>query len=126
MFSKMEFSKTENCVKFNYSTTAVYDNLWKYNLQIQNLGSEKITVLSNYWQIPNIMGSIEFIEEEYLKDITLNPGEICEIAGYPPLQDESHFIVGSYMLAKENGEQFEVHVPFFNHNDERTSCKILN
>ena len=120
------FSKVEKFVKVNYSTVPVYDNFWGYSLQIQNIGSEKLTVVSNYWQVPNEAGSFERVEEDYLKDIALNPGEVCEIAGYPPIQENNKFVVGSYTLAKEDGEQFEVHIPFFNQDDEGFSPKSIH
>ncbi|USO01997.1 MAG: hypothetical protein H6850_02670 [Alphaproteobacteria bacterium] len=108
------FVKIDKSVKVVYEPFALQENSWGYNLTIENIGKSRLMMKSNYWQIPNLDGEFERIDEDNVKDVELCPGDTCEIIGHPPLFEKDVMVIGTYTLKDENGEEFDLHVPFFN------------
>ena len=132
------FVKISKSVKVIYEPIMFQNDFWGYNIKIENIGDERLVVTNTYWQVPNDKGYLDRIDENCVKNLNLNPGDVCEIVGLPPLQEsmqeatdaslqedeqeeENWMVIGSYTLKKENGEEFDLHIPFFTPNQLTTS-----
>ena len=89
---------------------------FSYRVQITNLGTENVHLLSRLWIITDDAGSEQRVEGPGVvgETPTLAPGEAFEYQSFCPLRGPYGTMQGHYvMLVVETGERFEAHIEPF-------------
>ena len=88
---------------------------WEYTIDIINEGSETVRLRSRYWRITDAMGTRREVRGPGVvgKTPVLAPGASFRYTSGCPLATPSGIMVGSYQMATETGELFDVAVPAF-------------
>jgi ApaG protein len=88
---------------------------WAYRIRIENKGSDTITLLTRYWKITDALGRVQEVRGDGVvgQQPTLGPGELFEYTSGTPLSTPSGFMVGTYEMLSQSGEQFAVDIPAF-------------
>src|SRR5690606_10013937 len=91
-----------------------YD-VWAYNVKIENGGADTVQLRSRYWRITDARGRVQEVRGPGVvgEEPVLGPGESFEYTSGTPLPTSSGFMVGTYQMETESGEQFEVNIPAF-------------
>jgi ApaG protein len=89
--------------------------VWAYNVKIENSGSDTVQLRSRYWKITDAHGRVQEVRGPGVvgEQPVLGPGESFEYTSGTPLPTSSGFMVGTYHMVSENGEQFDVAIPAF-------------
>lgn len=89
--------------------------VWAYNVKIENAGSETVQLRSRYWRITDARGRIDEVRGPGVvgEQPVLGPGDSFEYTSGTPLPTPSGFMVGTYHMVAENGEEFDVAIPAF-------------
>ncbi len=89
--------------------------VWAYHVRIENQGPETVQLLRRSWQITDAEGRVQEVRGEGVvgKQPVLAPGQSFEYASGAPLTTPSGIMVGTYQMAAENGERFDVAIPAF-------------
>lgn len=89
--------------------------VWAYNVKIENSGGETVQLRSRYWRITDARGRIDEVRGPGVvgEQPVLGPGESFEYTSGTPLPTPSGFMVGTYQMVTESGEEFEVGIPAF-------------
>ena len=89
--------------------------VWAYQVRIENQGGETVQLLNRYWRITDSMGRVQEVRGAGVvgEQPTLKPGESFEYTSGTPLPTPSGIMVGTYEMARETGEHFDVAVPAF-------------
>jgi ApaG protein len=97
------------------STPANDHYVWAYQVQIENLGSYRVQLLSRQWQVRDGYGRLQEIQGEGVigSQPFVDPGEVFEYTSGIPLSTPSGIMVGSYQMEKEDGEMIHVEIPPF-------------
>tara|TARA_Y100000590_G_C15347800_1_gene873918 strand:+ start:172 stop:555 length:384 start_codon:yes stop_codon:yes gene_type:complete len=84
-----------------------------YKVQIHNLGSNKVQLLSRHWDIRDGLGRKKIVDGEGVigKKPYINPGEFYEYKSYCPLKTEFGSMDGFYTMKDENGNLFKTLIP---------------
>jgi ApaG protein len=88
---------------------------WEYTIDIINEGRETVRLRSRYWRITDAMGTRREVRGPGVvgKTPVLAPGGSFRYTSGCPLATPSGIMVGSYQMATETGELFDVAVPAF-------------
>lgn len=88
---------------------------WAYRVQIENVGTQTVQVLTRHWKITNTKGeSHEVIGDGLVgQKPVLEPGQTFEYTSGTPLTTPSGFMSGCFHVIAEDGILFEVTVPAF-------------
>jgi ApaG protein len=88
---------------------------WAYTVEISNEGSETVQLCSRHWRITDSQGRNEEVRGPGVVGNmpVLRPGQSFRYTSGCPLVTPSGFMVGSYSMATEAGEQFNVAIPAF-------------
>ncbi|MEM7222986.1 MAG: Co2+/Mg2+ efflux protein ApaG [Pseudomonadota bacterium] len=89
--------------------------VWAYHVVIENLGSESVQLLTRHWKITDSMGRLQEVRSAGVvgEQPHLPPGESFEYTSGTPLPTPSGIMVGSYGMASNSGERFDVEIPAF-------------
>lgn len=89
--------------------------VWSYTIEIANLGRERVQLLSRRWIIIDAFGRREEVSGPGVvnEQPILEPGETFRYASGCPLSTPSGLMQGSYTMATDSGETFEIEVPAF-------------
>jgi ApaG protein len=100
---------------------------WSYTVVITNTGEETVQLRSRRWLITDGAGRQQEVRGEGVvgEQPVLAPGERFEYTSGVPLATSSGFMVGSYQMESESGEQFDIQVPAFS-LDSPDSKRVLN
>ena len=88
---------------------------WSYTIEIANLGTQRVQLLSRHWLIIDANGRREEVRGPGVvgEQPLLEPGEIFRYASGCPLCAPSGMMQGSYRMTTDNGETFDVVIPAF-------------
>ncbi|MGI9231468.1 MAG: Co2+/Mg2+ efflux protein ApaG [Methylocystis sp.] len=88
---------------------------WSYTIEIANLGTQRVQLLSRHWLIIDANGRREEVRGPGVvgEQPLLEPGEIFRYASGCPLCAPSGMMQGSYRMTTDNGETFDVAIPAF-------------
>ncbi len=93
------------------------DNLyvWAYHVRIKNQGNRSVQLINRYWSITDAIGNVQEVRGEGVvgEQPVLAPGESFEYTSGTPLPTPSGFMVGTYQMVLEDGEEFDAQVPAF-------------
>ena len=100
---------------------------WSYTIVITNSGKETVQLRTRHWIITDATGRKQEVRGEGVigEQPVLAPGERFEYTSAVPLPTTSGFMTGSYQMAGESGERFEIDVPTFS-LDSPDSKRVLN
>ena len=88
---------------------------WSCTIEIANLGTQRVQLLSRHWLIIDANGRREEVRGPGVvgEQPLLEPGEIFRYASGCPLCAPSGMMQGSYRMTTDNGETFDVIIPAF-------------
>ena len=100
---------------------------WSYTIVITNSGEETVQLKTRHWIITDASGRQQEVKGEGVvgEQPILAPGERFEYTSGVPLATASGFMVGSYQMESESGEQFDIQVPAFS-LDSPDGKRVLN
>ena len=111
----------ENNIKINIKGEYVPELLnnedslfyFSYKVKIQNMGSNKVQLLSRHWDIKDGLGRKKVVDGEGVigKKPYINPGEFYEYKSYCPLKTEFGCMDGFYTMKDESGNLFKTLIP---------------
>lgn len=99
---------------------------WAYTIEISNNGNETVQLKTRYWHITDSMGRVQEVRGSGVvgEEPTIPPGESFEYTSGVPLQTPSGFMVGSYGMVSDSGEQFDIEIPAFSLDSSYASRTI--
>jgi len=123
---KIEVSVTPRFLPERSSETEGY-YFWAYTIGIKNHGAETVQLKTRHWRITDGNGRLQEVRGAGVvgEEPVLKPGESYEYTSGVPLQTSSGFMLGSYGMVSESGEQFDIEVPAFS-LDAPASKRVLN
>ena len=88
---------------------------WRYTVQIENGIDETIQLMSRHWVITDVRGARQEVKGEGVvgEKPVLGPGERYVYSSGCPLSEASGMMMGSFMMRREDGEEFKVTIPAF-------------
>lgn len=97
------------------SAPASHRYVWAYHVRIENTGTETVQLLKRTWQITDSTGRVQDVHGDGVvgKQPVLSPRGVFEYTSAAPLTTPSGIMVGSYHMATESGEAFDVEIPAF-------------
>ena len=89
--------------------------VWAYHVRIENRGRETVQLRSRYWRITDSLGRSQEVRGAGVvgEQPVLHPGDSFEYTSGTPLPTPSGIMVGTYRMATEEGEDFDVIIPAF-------------
>ena len=89
--------------------------VWAYHVRIENNGNRSVQLINRYWSITDESGNCQEVRGEGVvgEQPVLAPGESFEYTSGTPLPTPSGFMVGTYQMVSEDGEEFDANVPAF-------------
>ena len=114
MSSKIKIRTQSNYVpKLSNKDDSLYYFL--YTISIENVGDDKVKLLSRCWNISNGLGEYKRIKGEGVigEKPVINPGEIFKYNSYCPLDTEFGSMHGYYVMKDEKNNIFKVKIPKF-------------
>ncbi|MGI9481715.1 MAG: Co2+/Mg2+ efflux protein ApaG [Hyphomicrobiales bacterium] len=89
--------------------------VWAYTILIENLGRENVQLLTRFWKITDANGNEQIVRGDGVvgEQPMLAPGETFEYTSGAPLTTPSGFMVGSYGMITDSGEEFDIAIPAF-------------
>ena len=123
---KIEVSVTPRFLPERSSETESY-YFWAYKIDIKNHGAETVQLKTRHWRITDGNGRLQEVRGPGVvgEEPVLKPGESYEYTSGVPLQTSSGFMLGSYGMVSESGEQFDIEVPAFS-LDSPTNRRVIN
>jgi ApaG protein len=84
-------------------------------VKIENAGTETVQLRSRYWRITDARGRIDEVRGPGVvgEQPVLGPGDRFEYTSGTPLPTSSGFMVGTYRMVADSGEEFDVEIPAF-------------
>ncbi|MFQ5985251.1 MAG: Co2+/Mg2+ efflux protein ApaG [Alphaproteobacteria bacterium] len=100
--------------------------VWGYQVRIENLGRQTVQLMTRHWQITDARGCVHEVRGAGVvgEQPVLRPGEAFEYMSGTPLNTPSGIMVGSYQMATDTGERFEVAIPAFSLDSPHQQVKI--
>jgi ApaG protein len=88
---------------------------WTYTVEISNMGEETVQLRSRVWRITDANGRVEEVHGPGVVGQTpvIEPGHSFTYTSGCPLPTPSGIMVGSYQMAGERGQLFDVAIPAF-------------
>ena len=89
--------------------------VFAYFIRIENGSSQMVQLMRRQWFIRHSSGRIEEVEGEGVvgKQPTIRPGSFHEYNSYCVLETMEGTMEGTYLMKRENGENFRVAIPAF-------------
>lgn len=88
---------------------------WAYEIEIGNEGLASVQLLARHWRITDGNGRVENVRGLGVvgEQPRIDPGDSFSYTSGCPLTTPSGFMVGSYRMVGEDGEEFTVDIPAF-------------
>ncbi len=88
---------------------------WVYHIRIENGSDETVKLISRFWKITDGRGMVNHVEGDGVvgEQPVLAPGQSHDYVSGCPLTTPHGNMAGHYKFRRENGEMFEVAIPFF-------------
>lgn len=88
---------------------------WAYTIDIANLGTRTVQLVSRHWIITDALGQTEEVRGPGVvgEQPVLAPGESFEYTSGVPLTTPTGIMAGHYWMQTTDGETFEVDIPAF-------------
>ena len=88
---------------------------WAYTIEISNHGAETVQLKTRHWRITDAFGRIQEVRGAGVvgEEPVLEPGASYEYTSGVPLPTPSGFMVGSYGMVSNGGEEFDIQIPAF-------------
>ena len=89
--------------------------VFAYFIRIENGSSQIVQLMRRQWFIRHSSGRIEEVEGKGVvgKQPTIRPGSFHEYNSYCVLETMEGAMEGTYLMKRENGENFRVAIPTF-------------
>lgn len=89
--------------------------VFQYTVRITNLGSETVQLVSRHWIITDALDNIREVQGPGVvgKQPVLTPGESFEYSSWCPLETPTGMMRGTYEMARQNGERFDIEIAPF-------------
>jgi len=89
--------------------------VFAYFVHIQNNSQESVKLLRRHWFIGDSTGAIDEVEGEGVvgKQPVIPPGLAHEYNSYCVLKTHEGYMEGTYLMRRENGEEFFAQIPRF-------------
>ncbi|RRN62724.1 Co2+/Mg2+ efflux protein ApaG [Caulobacter sp. 602-1] len=89
--------------------------LWSYTVEIENHGTETVTLISRRWSITDGFNRVNDVEGSGVvgEQPELKPREAFRYVSNCPLPTPSGAMKGSYQMVTDQGEVFEAEIPEF-------------
>ena len=89
--------------------------LWSYVVEIENHGTETVTLMSRHWIITDARNRVEEVKGPGVvgEQPVLGPREAFRYNSGCPLTTPSGSMRGTYLLLSEAGDAFDVEIPAF-------------
>tara|TARA_B100000029_G_scaffold353900_1_gene346587 strand:- start:278 stop:649 length:372 start_codon:yes stop_codon:yes gene_type:complete len=114
MINKINVRSVSNYIpKLSNKEDSLYYFL--YSITIENIGENKVKLLSRCWNISNGLGEQKKVKGEGVigQQPIIKPGEIFKYNSYCPLDTQFGFMDGYYMMKDEKNNIFKVKIPKF-------------
>jgi ApaG protein len=100
---------------------------WAYTIEITNRGTSTVQLKTRHWRITDANGRLQEVRGAGVvgEQPVLKPGQSFEYTSGVPLPTPSGFMVGSYGMVTEDGEDFSIDIPAFS-LDSSTGARTLN
>jgi ApaG protein len=101
--------------------------VWRYAIEIVNLGDKPVTLVERYWRITDADGRQQEVRGPGVvgEQPTIPPGETFRYASGCPLTTPSGMMVGEYRMLGPDGSSFKVSIPAFS-LDSPDGKRVLN
>jgi len=88
---------------------------WVYHIRIENRRDDVIQLLTRHWRITDSRGMVSLVDGEGVVGETpvLAPGQTHDYVSGCELMTNMGSMEGHYTFAAEDGERFDVAIPFF-------------
>lgn len=88
---------------------------WTYTVEITNVGAEAVQLRSRVWLITDAVGQRQEVRGPGVVGETprLTPGQSFRYTSGCPLGTPSGIMMGSYQMAGDDGQVFDVTIPAF-------------
>jgi ApaG protein len=88
---------------------------FSYTVEITNLRTEAIQLISRHWIIMDGQGRVQEVKGEGVigEQPTIQPGESFEYSSFCPLQTSTGLMKGRFFMVDSEGKDFEVQIPEF-------------
>lgn len=88
---------------------------WTYTIEIANVGESAVRLMHRHWRITDANGKLEEVKGPGVvgEQPRLEPGRAFRYTSGCPLGTPSGFMAGSYTMADDRGESFDVEIPAF-------------
>lgn len=89
--------------------------VWAYRVRVENLGTERVQLLSRYWKITDANGVVQEVEGPGVvgEQPLLPPGGSFVYTSGCPLPTPSGIMQGRYEMEAASGRRFWVAIPAF-------------
>ena len=90
--------------------------IWAYTVEIDNQGSEDLTVTERFWQIADSRGQVQEVRGKGVvgEKPVVKPGEVFRYTSGAPLTAPSGMMRGTYTVqGVSTGESYDVDIPAF-------------
>lgn len=89
--------------------------VWAYTVRIANESTDIVQLRTRCWRITDAKGLTDVVKGDGVvgEQPVIRPGEGFEYTSGAPLATPSGVMMGSYSMAKNNGETFDVEIPAF-------------
>jgi ApaG protein len=89
--------------------------VFQYTVRITNLSAETVRLVSRHWIINDALDETREITGPGVvgKQPVLAPGESFKYSSWSPLKTPTGMMRGTYQMARENGEEFDIEVAPF-------------
>lgn len=88
---------------------------WVYHIRIENRRDDTIQLLTRHWRITDSRGMVSLVDGEGVvgEMPVLAPGQTHDYVSGCELMTNMGSMEGHYTFANEDGERFDVAIPFF-------------
>ena len=88
---------------------------WRYTIEIENGADQTLQLCSRHWVITDARGRRQEVRGDGVvgEQPFIAPGERYTYASGCPLNEPSGMMTGSYLMRRDDGEEFNVLVPAF-------------
>jgi len=88
---------------------------WAYTIEIANLGTVTVQLRSRHWKITDGQGNLQEVKGPGVvgEQPVLKPGERFEYTSGVPLTTPTGMMAGTYQMAADDGDKFDVEIPAF-------------
>lgn len=100
---------------FDQSNPLQYQYLFRYTINITNIGNTSAQLVSRKWNIKDANGAVKYVEGPGVIGATpyFKPGESFEYQSFSPLPTMEGEMWGYFNMVDENGQTFKIDTPIF-------------